>query len=406
MRKFWLVARQEYRNRVFRRSFILGTLVIPVIIAILLIAFIFTIIITMDTRPIGYVDHSGMLEGAVMPEIEGYNFIIDFLPFPDEPDAEAALRDEQIQAYYVFPADYPDNPQIDLYYLEDAPESWTINEFEAYVRYNLLPDNPTPEQKLAARGFSLTVRSAEGSREYEVEGTGFFTIMLPFGMMMLLLFIIMGGSGYFLQIVTDEKESRTMELMMTSVSPGQLIGGKSVALVAVGITQIIIWGLSAVIAWLILQMYLPGLNGIPLPWDMLLVIALFFLPTYAIVAGMMVAIGSVSGEVQEAQQISGVINLLFTFPVFFAALAFANPDHPLMIALSLWPTTAMITIVLRWGMTVIPWWQIALAWVINVGTAVLVIWAASRIFRVGMLRYGQRISLKTAFGALLPKSGQ
>jgi ABC-2 type transport system permease protein len=161
--------------------------------------------------------------------------------------------------------------------------------------------------------------------------------------------------------------------------------------------------MSTVIAWLIAGLYLPGLYRIQLPWDMLLVIAIFFVPTYAIVAGMMIAIGSVVAESQEGQQISGIINLLFTFPVFFAALAFANPDSPLMVALSLWPTTAMITIVMRWGLTVVPWWQIALGWVINVGTAAIVVWAASRIFRAGMLRYGQRISLKAAFGALLPK---
>ena len=405
MKKFWLVARQEYRNRVFRRSFLLGTLVVPLLIFILLAAFIIVAVSTLDTRPIGYVDHSGVLDGAVMPEraLNGEPMIVKVRPFPDEESADAALRNEEIQAYYVFPEDYLENPKADLYYLEEPPSSTLLKDFEDYMRYNLLPEHPTPEQELAARGFNLVVRSSDGNKEFDSEGTGILSIILPFGMMMLLLFIIMSGSGYFLQVVTDEKESRTMEVMITSVSPGQLIAGKSVALVAVGLTQIGIWGMSTVIAWLIAGLYLPGLYRIQLPWDMLLVIAIFFVPTYAIVAGMMIAIGSVVAESQEGQQISGIINLLFTFPVFFAALAFANPDSPLMVALSLWPTTAMITIVMRWGLTVVPWWQIALGWVINIGTAAIVVWAASRIFRAGMLRYGQRISLKAAFGALLPK---
>jgi ABC-2 type transport system permease protein len=361
----------------------------------------------LDRRPIGYVDHSGVLENAVIPDGEDKP-LVDFIAFPDEEIADAALRDEEIQAYYVFPEDYLENPQVDLYYLEETPDSVLREEFEDYVRYNLLPENPTPEQKLAANGFALVVRSADGNKEFDSDNGGIWSIFLPFGMMMLLLFVIMGGSGYFLQVVTDEKESRTMEVMITSVSPGQLIGGKSAALVAVGLTQIIVWIASALLALLIARITLSGsvssgLSVPSLPWDMLLVIAIFFIPTYAIIAGLMISIGSVVAETQEGQQISGILNMLFTFPVFFAALAFADPDSPLLIALSLWPTTAMITIVMRWGLTVVPWWQIALAWVINVGTAAFVIWAASRIFRTGMLRYGQRISLKAAFGALLPK---
>jgi len=405
MKKFWLVARQEYRNRVFRRSFFLGTLVVPLLIFILLAAFIIVAVSTLDTRPIGYVDHSGVLDGAVMPEraLNGEPMIIKVRPFPDEESADAALRSEEIQAYYVFPEDYLENPYLDLYYLQEPPDALIKQEFVAYLRYNLLPENPTPEQERLAKGVRLIVRSADGSKEFDTQGAGFMFIILSFGLMMAFLFIILNGSSYFVEVVADERANRTMELMITSVSPGQLIGGKSAGLLAVGLTQIVIWLGSLVTAWGIAGVYLPALWSVNIPWGMLLVIALFFVPTYAIVAGIMVAIGSVANTPQEAQQIAGVLNIFFTLPVFFASLAFANPDSPLMVALTLWPTTAMITIIMRWGLTVVPWWQIALGWLSSLGTAIFVVWAASRIFRVGMLRYGQRVSLRAAFGALLPK---
>ncbi|HIE58269.1 MAG TPA: ABC transporter permease [Anaerolineales bacterium] len=402
MNKFWYLARQEYRNRVFRRSFILGTLVIPIIITVLLTAIIITAIVSVDRRPIGYVDYSGALDGASMPDIEGEKMQVDILAFPDESSADAALWNEEIQAYYVFPETYLTNPQVDLYFLEEPPDSVIVADFEDYLRYNLLPEHPTPEQLLLVRGFSLTVRSPDGSKEYQDEGAGFFvSIMMPFGMMILMLIVIMGGSGYFLQVVTNEKENRTIEIMITSVTPGQLIGGKSIALVAVGLTQIGIWAASAAAAWFIATRTLTDLQTLKVPWDIFVVSALFFLPTYTIVAGMMIAIGAVVTESQEGQQISGVLSLLFTSPVFFAALAFADPNSPFLIALSFWPTTAMITLLLRWGLTEIPWWQVLLSWSINAGTAMLVVWAASRIFRVGMLRYGQRLSLKAAFQSLV-----
>jgi ABC-2 type transport system permease protein len=144
------------------------------------------------------------------------------------------------------------------------------------------------------------------------------------------------------------------------------------------------------------------LQLIALPWDILIIFAIFFLPSYAIIAGMMICIGSVVTELQEGQQISGVINLLFTFPIFFAALVFADPNSPLLIFLSFWPTTSLMTILMRWGLTVIPIWQVALSWVISVITGFGVVWIASRLFRSGMLRYGQRITLIDAFTALLP----
>jgi ABC-2 type transport system permease protein len=124
------------------------------------------------------------------------------------------------------------------------------------------------------------------------------------------------------------------------------------------------------------------------------------LPSYAIVAGMMICIGAIVTELQEGQQISGIINLLFTFPIFFAALVFANPDHPLLVILSFWPTTSLMSIVMRWGFTTVPLWQVAVSWLICVVSAATVIWIASRIFRLGMLRYGQRITFKAAVAGL------
>jgi ABC-2 type transport system permease protein len=219
---------------------------------------------------------------------------------------------------------------------------------------------------------------------------------------MFFLFAVMGASGYFLQVVTDEKENRTMEIMITSISPAQMIGGKSVGLVAVGLTQLFVWISSIAIAWMVAKQFFVTLQLIELPWDILIIFAIFFLPSYAIIAGMMICIGSVVTELQEGQQISGVINLLFTFPIFFAALVFADPNSPLLIFLSFWPTTSLMTILMRWGLTVIPIWQVALSWVISVITGFGVVWIASRLFRSGMLRYGQRITLIGAFTAPLP----
>ena len=157
---------------------------------------------------------------------------------------------------------------------------------------------------------------------------------------------------------------------------------------------------SIAVAWIVARQFFDILQLVQLPWDVLAIFAIFFLPSYAIIAGMMICIGSVVTELQEGQQISGVLNLLFTFPIFFVALIFADPNNPLLIFLSFWPTTSLMSIIMRWGFTVIPLWQVALSWLICLITSILIIWLASRLFRLGMLRYGQRITLKTAFAAI------
>jgi ABC-2 type transport system permease protein len=370
--------------------------------AVIIVATIFIIERDQDDRPFGYVDHSGELSNASMPDDEKSS--VDIIAFQDENSARAALEAEEIQGYHVLPEDYLKTLYADLYFLEEAPSTRVLRDFDDYVRANILDTSPTATQLRIIEGTTLTIQAMSEEREFQDNETGIIVIMLPLLIAMFFLFAVMGASGYFLQVVTDEKENRTMEIMITSVSPLQMIGGKSFGLVAVGLAQLTVWITSIAITWVVAQQFFEVLQFVKLPWDVLIVFAVFFLPSYAIVAGMMICIGSVVSELQEGQQISGILNLLFTFPIFFSALVFADPNSPLLIFLSLWPTTSLMSIIMRWGFTVVPIWQVALSWSICVTSSVGIIWLASRLFRLGMLRYGQRITFKTAFSALSPSN--
>jgi ABC-2 type transport system permease protein len=94
------------------------------------------------------------------------------------------------------------------------------------------------------------------------------------------------------------------------------------------------------------------------------------------------------------------LNLLFVLPLFILPVLFSNPGHPLIVAFTLFPTTSFLTISLRWGLGTVPWWQIGLSWALLVATATLSIWAAARVFRAGMLRYGKPLNLKAVVAAV------
>ena len=400
MHKFWLVAKQEFRNRTFRRSFLFGTLVIPVLIAVIITITIIILIRSEDNRPLGYVDYSGVLSNAKILQKDKES--VDIIAFENKENARIALDTGKIQGLFILPDDYLTTQFVDLYFLEEAPDKSILSDFDEYVRANIVKNKPSPIQNRIIEGTTLTIHALNDNREFQDNESGIMVIMLPLLVAMFFLFAVLGASGYFLQVVTDEKENRTMEIMITSISPAQMIMGKSVGLIAVGLMQIIIWLASIAIAWIVTRHFFEVLELVVLPWDILVIFAFFFLPSYAIIAGLMICIGSIVTELQEGQQISGIINMLFTFPIFFAALVFADPNSPLLVFLSFWPTTSLMTIMMRWGFTVVPFWQVLLSWLSTGLTAITIIWVASRVFRLGMLRYGQRLTLKSTLTAILP----
>jgi len=106
------------------------------------------------------------------------------------------------------------------------------------------------------------------------------------------------------------------------------------------------------------------------------------------------------GELQQGQQIAGLVNLIFMLPILLAAVLMQDPAGPLAVFLTLFPTSSFLTVALRWGLGTIPVWQMVAGWVLLVAATLLMFWAAARIFRAGMLRYGQPLSLKAALASV------
>jgi ABC-2 type transport system permease protein len=114
----------------------------------------------------------------------------------------------------------------------------------------------------------------------------------------------------------------------------------------------------------------------------------------------MTAIGSAVSELRHAQQIAGFLNLAFMIPFFFIVLIMVQPNSPLVVGLTLFPVTAFATIALRWGLSDIPTWQLIVSWLILVITATISLWVSSRVFRSGMLHYGQDLNLRSIIQAI------
>lgn len=397
MRSLWLIAKAEYRLRVGQRSFLLATLSIPLLLAVVTAVGVLAATGSWDARPLGYVDRSGLIPAQVAPAV-GAGSQVAVIPFADENAARAAVEAGQIRAYYLLPADYAIRREVTVYYGEEPPGERTRAAFDAFLRRALVAGQPEAVAQRLLAGSELTLSTLDGRRQ--LSPSGFADALLPFVAGLLFVMATLSSSSYLMQALTAEKENRTVEVIMTTVRPLDLVAGKASGLMAVSLTQLTIWVAVAVAAVLVARRWVPELAELRVSPQLLVLILAYFLPSYALIASMMTAIGAIMPDLQQGQQLAGTLNLLFMMPYLLAALLFANPNSPVAVALTLFPTTAFTTLTVRWGLTAVPLWQIATGWALLVLSALAMLWVAGRIFRIGMLAYGQRLSLAGIRAAL------
>jgi ABC-2 type transport system permease protein len=392
VRRFRLIARWEYLKNVRRRSFLLVTFGFPLlIVAMMGLGILASDLSGGNAGAVGYVDQSGVL--AAGRDDPG------FRQFPSVEAATTGLESGDMRGIYVISPEYPASGKIQLLYWDRQPSVQLQERFDSFLRANLVSGLAPDVADRALEGpRDLVVRSADGSRE--TQGRGLAGIVLPFVIGLFLSFALLSAAAYLVRAVADEKESRTIEIMTTSVSPEQLIAGKAVGLVGVALTQIFLWAVVVLAGLTVASNFVDALNGIEISWSLVVVLVLYFIPLFTLAAAIVVTLGVALADSRQAQQLAGAISMLFLLPLFFSALLGSNPDSPLMVALTLFPTTSLLTVAIRWGATVVPLWQLVASWVILTGCAGLALWAAPKVFRRGMLRYGQRMTMRNIFEAI------
>lgn len=399
MRNLWLMARHEYLRMVRQKRFLWTVLGFPLLLMVIMGIGIFFAINEEDVSEIGVVDQADVVDTAVPVPIEGEEDPITIREYPDEAAAREAWQAGEIQVFYILPAGYPGGEEpIRLYDGDEEIGGGTTSQFDNWLRANLTTELAEPVRNRVRQDPTLIIRSQDGERELSQGNV--VQIFIPFIAAFIFFFAIMSASGYLLQVVADEKENRTIEILVTSMTPEQLIGGKALGLIAVSFTQLLIWAVALAILALIGAQFLEPLQQLTMPWGYILLVLAYFVPTFAILVGIMTALGGIATEMQQAQQIGGVLNFLFIIPLFLTALIISSPSSPLVQFLTLFPTTAFLTVALRQAMSSVPVWQLLVSWGLAATTAVLTVWGAARIFRAGMLRYGRRMSLRGVLAAI------
>ena len=389
----WRIAREEFRRNVFRKSFIMVLLSLPLMIGLNIGIVLLMNYLEKDTRPIGYVDHAGVMLVDELPA-DVTDDSIQFLAFSSEDGAQEALLAEELQALYVLSPEYLQTREIKLIYVEE-PASKATRQFYDLLRVNILSDVEPEIQVRIADGTEFLTRSPDGRRSFPSSGPTFQSV-LPFFVGMALMMMLLMSAGFLLEGMIKERENRTLEVIVTSTSPGQLVTGKVLGILGISFTQFLTWTLFGLaVVWLGGDtLGLTWFQNANLEWEPVIKVVALGLPTFVMAAALLFALGVIMTNGQEAQQIGGLSVLISMLPLLAIIKIGTEPNGVLAVILSMVPFFSVMTVALREVFAVVPIWQIILSAGFQTVFAIAAIWFAGRVFRLGLLRHGKRLSLR------------
>ena len=396
MNKTWLIVRHEFYQLVRQRSFMILTLLFP------LIGFgalgIYQLVQSVDTGPaeitaVGYVDEVGWFEN------DGDIGNLNLTAYEDRQEAKQALLAGDVDEYFVIPEEYLDTGNVVRFTLAKEIEfsDETIRAMRLFLQDGLLGGLVDAEIMARVKSplFLSNVRLDEAG-EIAVDQGGFGAVVLPMMFGFLLVMSIVMSSGFLLQGLGEEKENRIMEVLLSSVSTRQLLAGKVLGLGAGGLLQVIIWLASALllvrIAW-----DTTGGEFLPIrvPGNLVFLGIVYFILGYLLFAVLQAGVGAIAGSPKEGQQMSVAFILPAVLPIYvFILFLRDDPDHIVGTILTLVPLTAPMSVFVRMGLSEIPAWQLLVSIGLLAASVVFGLVLAAKAFRVFALMHGKTPKLR------------
>jgi len=408
MRKIWTIARHEYLVNVRRPGFIIMTALVPLlgVLGLLVASFFggqasafFERQFAPEPKQIGVVDHLGAFTPILPAYQERYHL------FANEEAGRAALEADEIITLLVIPQTYVESGQVMVVSKGsslDAAMMGDSTSVRAFFVDHLLQDKVDPAlHKRLVNPIEPVLVSLEG--EGEPGGGPLSTALnfiVPYFLGLLLVMSILVSSGYLLRGVAEEKTSRVIEIVLSSVTAWELLAGKVLGLGALGLTQVLVWLASA----FGLSGGAVSLLGVAAPLlarpEVFILGLVYYLLGFLVYAVLMGAVGALGTTMQESQQLAGIFSGMAAIPLILNGFIISNPNLPLLRVLSWFPLTAPTVMMLRLPMAEVPVVDIVGSIVMLILAIPAVLWAGSKVFRMGLLMYGKRPGLGQVMQAL------
>ncbi len=447
MSKIGLIISQEYRNRVAKKSFLLMTFLTPILMAALIVTPIFLASIKDDEeRVVAVVDETGLyeefFEGLVCEDCS-FEVIKEQIIGSREQGAESkeqgiilncqfSFLNSQYSAFVIISDDLSVKPNaLTMYSQKQVPSSirrFIESSLEDYIEEQTLASYNIPKLKEMIRDAKVDVKVTTYKLSEDGVTTSDSDIASVIGMlttMLIYMFIFVSGAQVMNSIV-QEKVNRIVEVMVCSVRPWELMWGKIIAVGLTCLTQMALW---VVLTLLIVgvamgvmdiplessQLAMPnaqqladvsgqGLSGqfdsqyisslLSIDWMLVLVMfVVYFIGGYLLYASLFAAIGASVDNEADTSQFMMPITIIVLFALYAGIYSAENPDGPLAFWCSMIPFTSPMVMMVRIPFDV-PMWQLGLSLGLLALTIVGTIWLSAKIYRVGILMYGKKPTVK------------
>ena len=428
MNKIWIIIQREYITRVKRRAFIITTLLAPVGFLLLLTSSFLINSYSQSRTDVAIVEDTHLFNDVVIPDAddntvyfhkmdEQYNKVVELLPKQKD---EKAKFEAVIYIPANFNIDHQSDPQIVYRYIQrpgNSKREFINRRFSAAIEQLRMKKMNVSSEDLekVKKPVELNFESLDNSKESKGynEAAAVAGLVMGFAIYLSLLFygtMIMKG-------VMEEKSNRIVEVLTSSVRPFQLLMGKILGIGAVGLTQFILWilltGAVNLVAVPLLGSHMTGnsLNGMhnsidpdsieairqniySLPiFEMACLCPLYFLGGFLLYGALFAAIGAAMGEDSDQQSLMMPVMVPIIISIIIAGNVLNNPDSNLGFWGSIIPFTSPVVMC-----SLLPfrpvWWQILISLSLLIAGFVLTTLLAARIYRVGILMYGKKVTLK------------
>lgn len=424
---------REFKERVYKKSFIITTLLMPLLMLALSAApAVIMFFVRGETKAVSVIDQSGI----VAPQLESGDDI-QFVVIEDgdlQTELKKSLESEEFGVLFIG-SDIVENPNnIQLYtnqsssmLIEEAIAGQVeeIIEAERLKALNVGDLKRILEQVEVNINLSTFRNGAEQSEATSSAASSFVGIALGF---VLYFFLVVYGS-IVMQSIIEEKNSRILEVLVSTVRPFDMMMGKILGVASVALTQIAIWGvLLIVISAAVIPAVMPddilagveavraGADAATMVPDMdieaiaalssimdtgyisqiVLLLLLFMMGGFLLYAAMYAAIGASVDQVQDAQQLTTPVMIPIIFAFIILTMVMNDPNSPLVVWCSMIPFTAPIVMMGRIP-SGIPTWEVVTSLVLLYATFIVMVWLAGKIYRVGIFMHGKKPTFKELY---------
>lgn len=418
MNKTWVLIKREYLSRVKTKGFIIGTLALPI-----MMFFIFGIQIVMsqmgakEKKTLAVID----MNGQVTPNLEKYMADVyknaqgeplykleNIAVAPDsigrfKEKYSDLVRKEKLHGLLILPQDVFEKNEFELY-------SKNISNMEFNAALERSVSRVVSDLRLAKSGIDqqlvrkltqrLEIKTFKISEEGTKEESGAVAFGISYAMILILYMAMLMYGQFVMRGVYEDKNSRVVEVILSSARADQFMAGKIIGIGGAGLTQFLVWALFVVLGStygvMMLKEMAPGADKLPIPsisFSVYLFFFVFFILGYFMYATLYAALGSMVNDEADAQSLQWPVTILIILGFMFMFFILNNPNSTMAVVLSLIPFFTPLLMFLRHSVGAAPLYQVLLSVVLMIASIFGLIWFTGRIFRVGILMYGKKPTL-------------